>query len=131
MTAATFDNGRQRAPRTHPPYARQQRDALADPAVSVWVAIGPMAWNAARSHQGDYAHGRPNVWLLVPDDTEPDALDWTCCRGHEPVLIWRAGKVAGERIKALIVALMLDGVERVLIAGLKEGHLHIAEVAHG
>jgi len=116
--------------RPQPPYARQHREALADPAVSVWIAMGRNAWKIARNHLGDYTHGRPQVWLPLPDDTEPDAIDWRCCRGHDPVLLMPAGAVEGEQVRALIGALFRDGVERVLTPGQEQGLLYYKEVVY-
>jgi hypothetical protein len=108
-----------------PPYLKRHADRLrTDPSASVWVAIGAGAWQWARERERLVA-------IVCPPGEDPAALDWSPCRGHDPVLLMPAGAVEGDQIKALIGALFRDGVERVLTPGKNEGLLYYREVVHG
>lgn len=102
-----------------PPYAKRQAARLRDPNATVWVVTGPAAWRWAheRINGNGYTWNGPESTQLVvvaPVDDDPTAMDWRGIAGHDPVLLVRVGDVDGAFLRALVEALMRDGVRRVL-----------------
>jgi hypothetical protein len=118
-----------------PPYGRTLADRLSKPitwrqyagtspdgsAVTVWVGIGPNAWYWARERVDSF------LLTILPPDTDPSALDWRVCAGHDPVVVQRCGDVQEGEVHALADALLRDGVQRVLDA--ETGNIHVLEAA--
>jgi hypothetical protein len=80
-----------------------------------WVLFGPGAWGKARQWRQSMRR-----FVLLPPGDAPSAYGWGVLRGHPPVLLLPCGAVTGEEVKALVVALLRDGVERVLYLGAKD-----------
>jgi len=102
-----------------PPYARTIIDGGRFPGTSrdgsqhtYWLVIGPHAWDQAREFRDQ---GRA-VTMLPPGD-DPKRFRWDFLAGHDPVLLVKAGNVQGHEIRALVEAVMADGVGRVLDMG--------------
>lgn len=102
-----------------PPYAKRQAARLRDPRATVWVVTGRDAWRWARERingNGPAWSGSEATQLVVvaPVDDDPTAMDWRCIAAHDPVLLVRVGDVDGAFLRALVEALIRDGVQRVL-----------------
>lgn len=102
-----------------PPYARTIIDGRRFPGTSAdgsrhtfWVVIGPHAWQQAR----DFREQGRAVTMLPPGD-DPKCYRWDFLSGHDPVLLVKAGDVQGNELRALVEAVMADGVGRVLDMG--------------
>ena len=104
-----------------PPYLKRHAARLRTaPSASVWVAIGRGAWQWARERE------QSHVGIVCPPGEDPAGFDWSPCKGHDPVLLVRAGVVDGDQAYALVVALIRDGVERVLE---ESGALYVVQEA--
>ena len=105
-----------------PAYANILAQRLADPAswrrwagtsadgthVTFWVAHGPDAWNWAQKR---ISH---RLLLAAPPGQDPCQFDWSILVGHDPVILVSCGVVDTQDVRSLIVAMMRDGVTRVL-----------------
>lgn len=105
------------------PYARRLERVIANPAtwpqyegtspdgthLTLWVLTGSRAWDAARV----FAASR-RLYVVAPPDEDPTGYDWRVLRGHDPIIILRFGDLDGETVRALVTAMMRDGVHRVL-----------------
>lgn len=82
----------------------------------LWVLCGSGAWDQAKSME-PYAQ----LFLVLPDDTNPAALDWSMhCIDKD--LTWGdeafvnvLGAYDYERVKGLVVAMMLQGFKKVFV----------------
>ena len=129
MTAST------KTPRRLPPYAHALRVALSQPAgwlrvmgtsadgqhPTLWVLAGAGAWDLAREWKD-----LRRLFLVLPPGENPAGFNWSVLAGHDPVILKVAGDLAGAEVQALVLALMRDGVQRVLLAG--EGGLALYKV---
>jgi len=102
-----------------PPFARTIIDGGRFPGTSrdgsrhtYWIVIGPAAWEQAKEFRDQ---GRA-VTMLPPGD-DPKRFRWDFLSGHDPVLLVKAGETQGHEIRALVEAVMADGVGRVLDMG--------------
>ncbi len=108
--------------RRRPPYGRLLTTRLSDPQnchrywgtspdghLSLWVLIGPCAWDTAR------AWIDTRLLVVAPPNEDLSQYDWQMLAGHPPVLVWPCGKVSQEQLDGLAVALIRDGVERLLV----------------
>jgi hypothetical protein len=66
-----------------PPYAREVIVALAAGKPGIFIFVGPRAWERCQRRRGE--HG-PGSALVIPNDAEPGAFDWTFLRGQAVVL---------------------------------------------
>lgn len=95
--------------RRSPPYLRKHAERLrANPSATIWVAIGSDAWRWSRERV------RTHHVIVVPPGDDPGEYDWRLCAQHDPVLLRRAGTADGDHVRALVEALIRDGVDRVL-----------------
>lgn len=77
-------------------------------AAPIMLLTGPDAWRAAQ----DWRNHR--LIALHPYESNPATYNWRVLAGHDPVLLWRCGPVEGDAVIALMRAIMMDGVQRVL-----------------
>lgn len=106
-------------PRRLPPFAREiiagkrfagtSADASRH---SIWLVIGPHAWNHAKA-----LREQEKAVTLVSPGEDPNAFRWDFLAGHEPILLVKAGEVQGHATRALVEAVIGDGVGRVLDLG--------------
>jgi len=104
-----------------PPYGRVVIDVLSTPErwprfagtsadgqhVTLWIATGLGAWEWAKARLGRF------IVLVAPDD--PEDYRWSFITGHDPVLVIQCGYTEGRFLQSLVVALMKDGIRRVLV----------------
>ncbi len=91
-----------------PPYAKRLREVLTTPGTwPIRVFAGSNAWRVA----SDWAC-TPCLFLLCPPDANPEGFDWRLLNGTD-LLLHQCGHLDGTTLKALVLALMRDGVERV------------------
>jgi hypothetical protein len=86
-----------------PAYARTVRPGTRD--IRAYVHD----WDAARA---DADQGR--AVLLLPGDTDPDAVDWRCCAGADVLLRWRCTDADRERVHRMALAMVRAGAALVL-----------------
>lgn len=129
MTAST------KTRRRLPPYAHALRVALSQPAgwcqfmgtsadgtkPTLWVLAGSGAWDMAREWKA-----LRRLFLVLPPGEAPAGFNWSVLAGHDPVILKVAGDLAATEVQALVLALMRDGVQRVLLAD--EGGLALYKV---
>lgn len=108
-----------------PPFGRELATRLADRPtwsrwkgtsadgnhLTIWVYCGADAWVLARARNAD------RLMLIVPPGEDPANYDWRLLRGHDPIVLRSCGQTDGAVIKAVILALMRDGVKRVIHGG--------------
>jgi hypothetical protein len=124
------------AHRKLPPYGAKLRDIAADPVarrrcvgssadgelLTIWLICGADGWTLARSWSD---REEIRAFILLPLGDDPAAYDWRLLRGNDPILLHFCGEIDCEQTKALILALMRDGVQRVLAPN---GLRYVAEV---
>lgn len=118
--------GTQARPRRLPPFAHQLRVALSQPAgwlgfmgtsadgtkPTLWVLAGSGAWDLSREWRD-----LRRLFVVLPPGDDPAGFNWSVLAGHDPVVLKVVGDLAGAEVQALVLALMRDGVQRVLFAG--------------
>lgn len=75
--------------------------------LSIWVAIGPEAWQFARDR------GRMLI-AVIPEGENPENFNFSFVRGQDPILIEQCGECGIDFIQAVVAALIRDGARRVL-----------------
>lgn len=125
--------------RRSPPYSKHLSAVLSRPAtwrnfsgtsadwrhLTLRVLIGPKAWDVTDSQAA-----QRNLFVLLPHGDDPSIFDWRSLREHPPVMIVPYGEVDGYTVTALVLALMRDGVERVLYMADEGMRRYVAEVRH-
>lgn len=125
--------------RRQPPYSKHMTAVMLRPAtwrnfsgtsadgkhLTLRVLIGPKAWDVTDSHAA-----QRNLFVLLPQGDDPAAFDWRVLRDHPPVLVVPYGEVDDNTVTALVLAMMRDGVERVLYVNDAGMRRYIAEVRH-
>lgn len=125
--------------RRQPPYSKHMTAVMSRPAtwrnfsgtsadgkhLTLRVMIGPKAWDVTDSHAA-----QRNLFVLLPHGDDPAAFNWRVLRGHPPVLVIPNGEVDAHMVTALVLALIRDGVERVLYMADEGMHRYIAEARH-
>lgn len=87
---------------------------------TIIVCAGENAWDAAR----EWSETR--LVVLCPPGEDPRSLDWSCCDGADPVLLWRCGRIDEGHIRELVHAILRDGTNRIL--DVAYGTRYLAEV---
>lgn len=122
-------------PRRHPPYGRLLTERLRDPQgwhrwwgtapdgrhVSIWVLVGPSAWETAR------AWIDTRLLAVAPPTENPGLFDWHMLAGHPPVVVWSCGIVSQDELDCLAAALIRDGVERLVVLRLDASTRYLSE----
>lgn len=105
-----------------PPFARELAARLANRAswprwagtspdghhISIWVGLGPDAWQWAREHINQ------RMLTIIPPDEDPNSYDWRMLAGHDPVILFSAGDTSGDEVRAVVSAMMRAGVKGVV-----------------
>lgn len=113
----------QQQQRRLPPFGHELIAALRDPArfpryvgtsadgrnPTLWLACGPGAWDWAKRNQGK------RLLTIAPPGENPAVYDWHLLRNHDPIFVVALGKVSQHEIRALIAAIMHDGVRRAVV----------------
>lgn len=117
-----------------PPYGKRLAHVLARPAcwaqfigtssngkrLTIWLLTGQNAWKMAH----DWAP-RCRLFVLAPPGEDPTRFNWNALAGHPPLLLRPCGALEGAEVQALLMALVRDGVTRVL--RLDTGTRYVAE----
>ena len=85
-----------------PPYGRQFIDN--PPSAGLWVAVGPGAWNLAKS--------KPFPVVVLPIDKRPCDYEWPSVAGA--ALIFETGSLNDKLLHELAQALVLAGANSVV-----------------
>ncbi len=119
-----------------PPYAKRFSDVLDTPGVwpqyrgtssdgkrlSLFIIAGSNAWEMAKKSLSSKL-----LFLVHPPADPPEIYDWRICAGHEPIIILTAGRLNNDISRRLSIALLRDGVDRVVTsAGDGYGQRYIA-----
>lgn len=119
-----------------PPYTKRLSDVLKTPSVwpqykgtsqdgkriSLFIIAGTNAWEIAKKR----LHTKL-LYLMLPPTDDPEIYDWGICAGHEPIIILTAGQLKKDISHRLSIALLRDGVDRVVTsAGGGYGQRYIA-----
>jgi len=104
--------GKYSAPRRLPPFARTITSRTIPANATLWLVAGQHAWDEATRLRDQ---GR--MLAMLPPGDDPKRYRWDFLAGHDPVLLVKAGATQGHEIRALVEAVMSDGVGRVLDMG--------------
>jgi len=88
--------------RQYPPFGKQYLEQK--PSAGMWIAIGPGAW--------DFAKSRSFPVLVLPIDAELSDFEWPTDGG--PVLVHERGQFDDDRLRAMAEALLRAGASSVV-----------------
>jgi len=94
----------------HPQTWRNYTGTSADgQRLTIWIAIGTDAWTWARERMS----GKMLI-AVIPENEDPESLNLSFIKNHDPILIQQCGEISVDFIKAVVTALIRQGAQRVL-----------------